>query len=265
MRRACFSFVVVCYACAALNARAQDQATTSAWEVRLEVDLPVTAIAAVGAGTWLLGDQLAPPYCAPICDSTALWSIDEGVAGRWDPSWSTASDVGVGVMLAGSLLVAFADRPNESFLSDGLVLVETILVTNALSSLFGVATRRPRPFVYGENAPLDERVRGTASLSFFSGHTANSFAAATALFWTLRERHPREAWPWLVWGVGLVGASFVGVGRVLSGQHFPTDVLAGALAGIGTGIVIPELHRRAPVVMPIAFEQGVGMGVGARF
>ena len=32
-------------------------------------------------------------------------------------------------------------------------------------------------------------------------------------------------------------------GRVQSGDHFPTDVIAGAMAGAGIGILVPHLHR----------------------
>lgn len=239
--------------------------STSTWEVRLEIDVPVTVVAAVGAASWLLGEQLDAPHCAPVCGEEGLWGIDRGAAGLWSEGWKTTSDVGVAVVLAGSLGVAIIDRPDESVALDGLVLVQTVLVTNSLSSLFGLAMRRPRPLVYGDEAPLEERTSGSAALSFFSGHTANSFAAVTALFWTLKERHPGEAWPWVVWGVGLASAAFVGLGRVLAGQHFPTDVMAGALVGLSTGIAVPELHRRAPLVVPVAHNHGLGLSLLARF
>ncbi len=231
----------------------------STWDVRLEVDLPLTLLAAVGASSWLLGEQLQSPHCAPVCDRSTLWGIDRGAAGQWDTGWKTASDLGVGVVLVGSLATLAVDRPDQSIFLDGLVMVQTVLVTNSMSSLFGLATRRPRPHVYGDDSPLEDRLSGTAALSFFSGHTANSFAAVTALFWTLKERHPGDAWPWVVWGVGILGSSFVGLGRVLAGQHFPTDTLAGAVVGIGAGIAIPELHRRSAALRPLACEGGAGL------
>jgi undecaprenyl-diphosphatase len=33
------------------------------------------------------------------------------------------------------------------------------------------------------------------------------------------------------------------VERVRSGKHFPTDVIAGTIAGAGIGAVVPHLHR----------------------
>jgi membrane-associated phospholipid phosphatase len=41
----------------------------------------------------------------------------------------------------------------------------------------------------------------------------------------------------------LLLAATVGTLRVLSGKHFPTDVLTGAVVGSALGWLIPELHR----------------------
>jgi hypothetical protein len=37
--------------------------------------------------------------------------------------------------------------------------------------------------------------------------------------------------------------SFVSYERVRSGEHFPTDVMAGALAGASIGVLVPHSHR----------------------
>jgi undecaprenyl-diphosphatase len=61
--------------------------------------------------------------------------------------------------------------------------------------------------------------------SFPSGHTAGSFAAATAL----AAFYPRDR-PLL-----MTTATAVGVSRVYLGHHFPSDVVVGALMGSGIG------------------------------
>jgi len=38
-------------------------------------------------------------------------------------------------------------------------------------------------------------------------------------------------------------STFVSIERVRSGAHFPTDVIAGSIAGAGIGVVVPHLHR----------------------
>jgi len=56
---------------------------------------------------------------------------------------------------------------------------------------------------------------------------------------------PDASWAERV-GVGLVGGGLAGATsalRVTAGQHFPSDVIAGAGIGIVTGVAVPLLHR----------------------
>jgi undecaprenyl-diphosphatase len=82
--------------------------------------------------------------------------------------------------------------------------------------------RRVRPFVNREARVVGIR---PADHSFPSGHTASSFAAATALAFF----YPRAA-P-LAYGL----ATAVGVSRVHLGVHFPSDAAVGGVIGIGIG------------------------------
>ena len=64
--------------------------------------------------------------------------------------------------------------------------------------------------------------------SFPSGHTASSFAAA----WVLYRRLPKR------FGIpALALAGLIGVSRLYLGVHYPTDVLFGAVSGIGCGCI----------------------------
>ncbi len=61
--------------------------------------------------------------------------------------------------------------------------------------------------------------------SFPSGHTITAFAFATPLV---------SYYPEAAWGLGFCAFS-IALSRILLGMHFLTDVLAGALIGMGLG------------------------------
>ena len=82
--------------------------------------------------------------------------------------------------------------------------------------------RTPKPPIRNVGKPLFRRpFSGTSSLTFPSGHTALAFAAFAAL----AAFFPKGRW-WF-----LILASGVGLSRVLMGEHFLSDVIAGAGMG----------------------------------
>ncbi len=106
-------------------------------------------------------------------------------------------------------------------------LAATYVVQVRVKPLF----RRVRPFVNRE-----ARVVGTrpADHSFPSGHTASSFAAATALAFFYPKAAP----------LAYTVATGVGLSRVHLGVHFPSDAAVGGVIGIGIGTFSAWLFKR---------------------
>jgi undecaprenyl-diphosphatase len=97
---------------------------------------------------------------------------------------------------------------------------------------------RPRPFV-AHPGSVHVLLAYSRDASFPSDHAAAGFAIATALVLV----HPRLG------AVALVGAAVMSYARVFDGLHYPGDVLAGALIGIGVGWALMHWGRRPLVAM----------------
>jgi len=106
-------------------------------------------------------------------------------------------------------------------------LAATYIVQERVKPLF----RRVRPFVNREATVVGAR---PADHSFPSGHTASSFAAATALAFF----YPRAA------PLAYAVATGVGMSRVHLGVHFPSDAAVGGVIGIGIGTFAGWLFKR---------------------
>jgi membrane-associated phospholipid phosphatase len=132
------------------------------------------------------------------------------------------SDLGEGIGWVGAG-VAMAwlggDRGRRAGLAAAVASLGT---TYVVQRLVKPVARRKRPFVGREVVVVGIR---SEDASFPSGHTASSFAAATAI----SAFYPKAA-P-LVYGL----AAGVGISRVHLGHHFPSDVAVGAAIGIGSG------------------------------
>lgn len=133
-------------------------------------------------------------------------------------------------------------RGNHRDALDFLLLFAAVeLVTWALK----VAVDRPRAtglrvVLPSLLAPLDP--------SFPSGHASRAFAAAGLLGQRLRR------WRWPLYAL----ASGIGFSRIYLGLHYPSDVLAGALLGLGAAALYLRLADRW---RPLADFRGRAVGL----
>lgn len=224
-----------------------------AFDVRWEIDLPVTAAAAItGGAMFILKDELVPEgeRCAPACDRDAINGFDATVRGRYSAGAHTAGNVLVSTSIALGPAVALlgalgSDHPDrwQHALEDVALVAEVLGVSVMVHQITAFATRRPRPYAYGTTAPLETRTGPDAYLSFYSGHTANAFAVASATSYLFMRRHPDSPWALPLWTFSHGLAAWQGASRVMAGYHFWTDVLVGAFVGEALGLAIPALHE----------------------
>ncbi len=108
----------------------------------------------------------------------------------------------------------------------------TVLTATVLSTALKYSINRPRPF---ETYPDIEKLTSGGSPSFPSGHTSDAFALATSL----TIAYPK----WYVIAPSYAWAGAVGYSRMELGVHYPSDVLAGALVGVGSAFVGVYLNK----------------------
>ena len=88
-------------------------------------------------------------------------------------------------------------------------------------------------------------------LSFFSGHAATVAAIGATATYLAFVRSPNSPRPWITLGAATALTAFVGYERVRAGEHFPTDVIAGSMAGAAIGVLVPHLHRHQQEPPPV--------------
>lgn len=101
---------------------------------------------------------------------------------------------------------------------DAAILILVLAVAMIGNRILKEVIARPRPGV----RPFPEDV---SQHSYPSGHAANTMALFAALMVTVRPAHGAR---WFVLG-GVTAVIVVGISRLITSVHFPSDVLAGWL------------------------------------
>jgi len=148
---------------------------------------------------------------------------------------------------AGAYLLFLSRRRNEFWMGfSGGVVLGTAFGTGALVELFKVLFGRSRP----PNSL--QLVAETGRDSFPSAHAMTALVLG-ATVWYLFSLRPTESWGGSWQAKVRIGAAIatvallVGLGRVYTGAHYPSDVLAGwALGGVWASICLTsaEVFRR---------------------
>jgi undecaprenyl-diphosphatase len=178
-------------------------------------------------------------------DPQQLLPIDRPRALSDDYQDNGLSDITLGLMgvyaLTDVVLAGVLDR--DEWYDYLMMYGQGAAITLALTNLAKLAVRRPRPIAYRQVREGIHPSETNTALSFFSGHAslAGCLAATSAhLVWLRDDSTLLEKI--LVTSVGALLVVGVGAFRVLEGDHFPTDVIAGALVGLGVGVLVPQIH-----------------------
>ncbi|MEV8377021.1 phosphatase PAP2 family protein [Kribbella sp. NPDC056861] len=126
----------------------------------------------------------------------------------------------------------------------------TMMVGWSIGALAKIVVQRARPIV-------DDAVPHAEGYSFPSGHELNITVAASVmvfLLWPLLSTTGRK----VAIGVSVLAVIVVGLDRVFIGAHFPSDVVAGFILGVGIVFSswIGFIGKTAAISSPAQSPQG---------
>ncbi|MCF8295616.1 MAG: phosphatase PAP2 family protein [Bacteroidales bacterium] len=170
----------------------------------------------------------------------------------WNRSLNDVSDIfpiAMPIISGTVVLPQLYQKQWRNTLIFGVMYLEAYFLTKGITEFSKSLAQRTRPYLYNTQFTPAERYdfQGVeapeANSSFFSGHTSSAFAAAVFLSKTYSDIYGNSTWSALIWTGSLSIATFTAYCRVASGEHFTSDVLAGALVGGAIGYFIPVLHK----------------------
>ncbi|HVZ26364.1 MAG TPA: phosphatase PAP2 family protein [Sediminibacterium sp.] len=139
----------------------------------------------------------------------------------WKGFSNTAKPIAAGIP-AGLLVIALLEK-NHPQTYQAVEMLGGLAITTIATEGLKQIVKRPRPYQTYPDIHYDQYDN---SPSFPSGHVSVAFSTATSLWIT--THHWWIGVPALAWATG------VGYSRMYLGQHYPSDVLAGAAIGVAS-------------------------------
>lgn len=156
-----------------------------------------------------------------------------GNSTTWRTFSSTAEPLTIGIP-AGMLAAGFLTK-DSSLKARSLEVLGSVVLTAIATEGLKIMINRDRPY---QKYPLEIfPYKGSEKgKSFPSAHTSLSFATATSLALVYKK--------WYVTVPAFVWATGVGYSRLYLGEHYPSDVIAGAAVGIAGAYASHWLNKK---------------------
>ena len=141
---------------------------------------------------------------------------------------------------------------NPKLLLNNLIVYGEIMITQSLVSKWTkTLTHRYRPFVYLDDVPNSKKMQRNSQHSFYSMHSSSTFASATYGYYYYYKNYGHNVF---IGSLLFGAASATAALRVASGQHFPSDVIVGAIIGSGTSYFFCKFHENKRIKLSFGYD-----------
>lgn len=167
-------------------------------------------------------------------DIDLLHSINSNNSASWDKTNLIISQsmAPVSIAVPASFFLYGVLAPDSAVKRNSIVMGAGLAASTILTVGMKYSFNRTRPF---KAYPFIEKKADGGGPSFPSGHTSSAFATATSL----SLFYPK----WYVIAPSFLWAGAVGYSRMELGVHYPSDVLVGALVGIGSSFLMWKINK----------------------
>jgi undecaprenyl-diphosphatase len=142
----------------------------------------------------------------------------------WINLSNTSKYISVGVPVG--YFVAGLIHDNKALKQKAAYTAASILLNTASTTLLKNVVKRERPY-NNYTGIFPDKIE--SDYAFPSGHTSSAFATATSLAITTKK--------WYVAVPAFAWSASVGYSRIYLGQHYPSDVIMGAIVGTSSAII----------------------------
>jgi membrane-associated phospholipid phosphatase len=134
-------------------------------------------------------------------------------------------------------------KTSRDFFRLSFLYWETLSIMGVLGTASTFYVDRYRPYCYTDETSMDRRTSKVARNSFYSGHVEMVAAPTFLIAKVYSDYYPESRIKWVFYGFAATITAATAYTRLRGGDHFPSDIILGAVVGTLSGILVPEFHK----------------------